>query len=49
MLELKNVSKKVGRDLHIDDVSMTLEKVGEHSARADPVRQDLADAADGRA
>jgi glycerol transport system ATP-binding protein len=26
MLELKNVSKKVGRDLHIDDVSMTLEK-----------------------
>jgi glycerol transport system ATP-binding protein len=26
MLELKNVSKKVGRDLHIDNVSMTLEK-----------------------
>ncbi|MCO6410837.1 ABC transporter ATP-binding protein [Hoeflea alexandrii] len=26
MLELKNVSKKVGRDLHIDDVTMTLEK-----------------------
>jgi glycerol transport system ATP-binding protein len=26
MLELKNVSKKVGRDLHIADVSMTLER-----------------------
>jgi ABC-type polar amino acid transport system ATPase subunit len=26
MLEMKNVSKKVGRSLHIADVSMTLEK-----------------------
>jgi ABC-type multidrug transport system ATPase subunit len=50
MLEMKNVSKKVGRSLHIGDVSMTLEKGSVNILLGtDAVRQDLADAADGRA